>query len=156
MASTATDPAWGGPGDVFARLAGGWTIERCISNGAALDGIAHFTPDAGGVLCYLEQGVLRLADGQSFKASRAYVFHRRPDGFAVHFAEEPAKLFHAIALRAEVNGLAGEGEHPCRDDLYRSNYAFRPDGSFVLTHVVKGPRHDYTMTTQYRRAASAP
>jgi hypothetical protein len=151
MAKARTEAAWGGPGDVFARLAGDWAIERRVSNGATLIGGARFTRGDPNELVYAEQGVLRLADGQTFKASRAYVFRGRPHGFAVYFAETPEKLFHDIALRWKEDMLAGEGVHPCRDDLYCSRYAFGADGSFTLTHVVKGPRYDYEMDTAYRR-----
>ena len=30
---------------------------------------------------------------------------------------------------------------------------FRPDGTFVVRHVVSGPRKDYTMNTTYTRLA---
>lgn len=156
MARTATsrsdaDSPWRGADGVFAGLAGDWRIARNVSNVASLDGTASFTPTADDALAYAEQGTLRLADGQTFRAFRRYLFKPRSDGFAVFFADEPAKLFHAIALRREGGTLAGEGEHPCRNDLYRSRYEFHVDGSFTLTHVVKGPRYDYTMVTAYRR-----
>lgn len=153
MVKARTEPGWGAPGDVFARLAGDWTIERRVSNGATLSGAARFEPVGADELAYAEQGVLRLADGQTFRASRSYVFRARRCGFAVYFAEEPEKLFHDIALRPMGDALIGEGEHPCRDDLYRSRYTFRADGRFTLTHVVKGPRYDYAMETVYRRIA---
>lgn len=157
MARTSTsrsdaDSSWGADG-VFARLAGDWRIARNVSNGASLDGTAYFTPAAGGALAYEERGLLRLADGQTFRAFRRYLFKPRSEGFAVFFADEPTKLFHAIALRSEGDALVGEGEHPCSNDLYRSRYEFHSDGSFTLIHIVKGPRYDYTMTTIYRRAS---
>jgi len=156
MAKTSTsrsEPigAWGAAGDVFARLAGAWRIARRVSNGASLDGTAVFTPADDGDLAYEENGMLRLADGQSFRAFRRYLFRPRPSGFAVFFADEPDKLFHDIVLHRDGDALIGEGEHPCRADLYHSRYAFRPDGRFTLTHTVKGPRYDYTMETSYRR-----
>lgn len=156
MARTSTSrsdaaSAWGGADGVFARLAGDWRIARTVTNGASLDGMASFTPAADGALAYEERGLLRLADRQTFRAFRRYLFRPRLCGFAVFFADEPAKLFHAIALRSEGGTFVGEGEHPCRHDIYRSRYEFQPDGCFTLTHVVKGPRYDYTMVTVYRR-----
>ncbi len=147
---------WGGPGDVFARLAGDWRIERTVSNGAVLTGTARFAPGGSGELVYDEQGVLRLADGRTFRASRGYVFRARPNGFAVYFGDEPEKLFHDITLRREGETLTGEGEHPCRNDLYRSRYVFSASGDFALGHVAKGPRYDYAMETHYRRSAGSP
>lgn len=136
---------------VLERLAGSWVITRQISNGARLAGEAVFSPADGGALAYHETGRLRLPDGTEFQAERRYRFEPTPQGFDVFFAGRDTYLFHAIALHGAGDVLVGEGLHPCRADLYRSRYAFGPGEAFSIVHVVKGVRHDYTMTTAYRR-----
>lgn len=150
-AKTPVDSMRGPAGDIFDRLRGVWAIRRSISNGAALTGMAAFTQLTDDKLHYDERGELVLADGHRFAATRSYVFHRSGAGFDVYFADEPAKLFHAISL-VERNGIwIGNGDHPCRDDLYQTRYAFRADDTFIIAHTVRGPRHHYDMETTYRR-----
>jgi len=145
--------AWGGPGEVFGRLAGCWEIARRIDPEGTLEGTAVFAPDRTGGLIYREEGTLHLPGGFTAAAERRYLYRPRPEGLAVYFAETPPRLFHAVALTAERRGwLRGRARHLCADDLYVSGYAFLPDGRFVVRHRVRGPRKAYRMTTWYRRS----
>ncbi|MCC6919620.1 MAG: hypothetical protein IT548_10480 [Alphaproteobacteria bacterium] len=144
---------WGPADAILDQLRGVWAIRRSISNGASLAGTAVFQPSGGDELRYDERGELTLAEGQRFAATRSYLFRRSAIGFDVYFTEEPGKLFHVIALTCRDGVWIGGGAHPCRDDLYRTRYAFRPDDSFVIAHTVRGPRHHYDMETVYRRQA---
>ncbi len=152
--ASALGAVWGGPEEIFGRLAGSWEIARRIEPEGALEGRAAFAPDGAGGLAYREEGRLRLPGGITAAAERRYLFRPRPDGFAVFFAERPPRLFHAVALAADRRRrLLGRARHLCAEDLYLSSYAFLPDGRFVVRHRVRGPRKAYRMTTWYRRSA---
>jgi len=141
---------------VFDRLEGIWALERVIEGQASMTGTAVFAPRPDGRLRYREEGRVRLLDGRSFDAHRAYLFEGRPDGFAVFFAEEPPRLFHHIALDPGAgNGVTwtGAAAHLCAADLYDSGYRFLADGRFIVRHAVRGPRKDYVTTTAFRRPA---
>ena len=146
---------WGSPDSVFDRLAGEWSLQRNIEGQATMSGVATFTPLEAGTLKYREEGRIRLADGKEFDGHREYLFERAPGGFAVHFAETPPRLFHAIAVVREGKGdgdvLAGSATHLCTPDTYDSSYRFLPDGSFTIRHVVHGPRKDYLSETVFSR-----
>ncbi len=150
----ARDPeaAWGGPGEVFGRLAGRWEFARRIAPDGSLQGQALFAPDGAGGLAYREAGTLRLAGGFTAPAERRYRFRPWKDGFAVDFAETPPRLFHEVALKAVRDGmLRGRARHLCAHDLYLTSYVFLPDGRLVVRHRVRGPRKAYSLTTWYRR-----
>jgi Family of unknown function (DUF6314) len=117
-----------------------------------MQGIATFAPLDGGLLAYREQGSLKLANGTIVQAEREYVFSSSGRGFKVFFKEDPPRLFHEISLSASSEGeLSGQARHMCQPDEYQSAYMFMPDGTFVVRHVVSGPRKDYTMITTYTR-----
>ena len=143
------------------RLLGSWSLTRSVSDGSRLVGQAAFerlTPES---LDYHEQGILTLANGESFEAFRRYVFQETASGFSVWFAESPLRLFHEIVLQPEDSkeivlqpedsGWRGEAEHLCGADLYRSRYHFTGPDSFSIEHRVDGPRKGYTMVTHYNR-----
>ena len=148
----ATIGAWGEASDVTNKLIGSWSLDRVIESQATMQGIATFTPLDRGRLAYREQGYLTLANGTIVQAEREYVFSNSDRGFKVFFREDPPRLFHEISLSASSGGeLSGRARHLCKHDDYQSAYMFRPDGTFVVRHVVSGPRKDYTMNTTYTR-----
>ena len=145
---------WGDASEAMVRLAGSWSFDRVIEGQGRMRGLATFTPLDKESLSYREQGRLRLQNGAELEAGREYVFRRTDRGFEVFFKETPLRLFHAVSLSAsEAGALSGEASHLCNLDHYRSTYTFRSDGSFVVRHVVSGPRKEYTMVTAYNRAA---
>ncbi|OQW60512.1 MAG: hypothetical protein A4S14_03605 [Proteobacteria bacterium SG_bin9] len=141
---------WGGADEVFARLAGAWSLARSIDTGASMAGRATFTTRSDGSLAYHERGLLTLSGSQTFEAERRYVFRASPGGFSVFFAETPERLFHRIVLIPVHGGLRGEAVHPCRDDSYVSTYDFHGD-RFAITHDVSGPTKSYRSHTTYTR-----
>ena len=142
---------WGTPDSVFARLEGAWDLDRTIEGKATMAGMAQFTRLETGQLKYREEGRIRLPDGQSFDGHREYVYERSPDGFSVFFAETPLRLFHDIAIAREGDEFVGTAGHLCVADQYDSAYQFLADGSFVIEHLVKGPRKDYLSRTVFKR-----
>jgi len=148
----ATIVSWGDASDVTKKLIGSWSLDRVIEGQATMQGIATFTPLDGGRLAYREQGSLKLANGTIVQAEREYVFSGSDRGFKVFFKEDPPRLFHEISLSASSGGgLSGHARHLCLPDEYQSAYTFMLDGTFVVRHVVSGPRKDYTMMTTYTR-----
>lgn len=138
--------------EVTTKLIGPWSFDRVVERQATVQGIAIFTPLDSGRLIYREQGYLKLANGTTMQAEREYVFSDSDGGFKVFFREDPPRLFHEISLSASSGGaLSGYASHLCKCDDYRSAYMFLPDGTFVVRHVVSGPRKDYTMNTIYTR-----
>ncbi|MBJ2157702.1 DUF6314 family protein [Variovorax sp. IB41] len=142
---------WGTPDTVFARLEGAWDLDRTIESKATMTGMAGFTRLETCQLKYREDGRIRLPDGQSFDGHREYVYERSPDGFSVFFAETPLRLFHDIAIVREGDALVGAAGHLCVADQYDSIYRFLADGTFVVEHLVKGPRKDYLSRTVFKR-----
>jgi len=150
----ATIDRWGDASDVTKKLIGSWSFERVIEGQATMQGIAIFTPLDSGWLAYREQGSLKLANGTIVQAEREYLFSNSGRGFKVFFREDPPRLFHEISLAASSGGaLSGGARHLCNRDDYQSAYMFLPDGTFVVRHVVSGPRKDYTMNTIYTALA---
>lgn len=146
--------SWGTPDTVFGLLEGAWDLDRLIEGKATMLGTARFTRLDAGSLKYREEGRIHLPDGQSFDGHREYVFEGIADGFSVYFAETPLRLFHEIAIVREGDELVGSAGHLCVADQYDSVYRFRADGSFVIEHLVKGPRKDYLSRTVFKRRGS--
>ncbi|HYM71433.1 MAG TPA: DUF6314 family protein [Stellaceae bacterium] len=142
---------WVGPYGILKSLVGVWSLNRSVDNGASMTGTATIAHQRDGQFQYCERGLLRLADGQTVESHRRYIFEELPDGFRVLFADSPPRLFHRIILDKTGPNLAGSGSHVCIEDRYDSRYQFRCDGTFVVEHVVRGPRKHYTISTRYLR-----
>ena len=144
------------PAAILSGLLGAWTIERNVTEGATLTGVARFTRTGEDEAAYHETGTLRLSTGYEVAAERRYIYRSRANGLAVFFDEQTPRLFHEVALvRAADGSLRGEAEHVCAEDVYRTDYNFGPDGGFRIRHRVHGPRKDYTIVTVYRKIAGA-
>lgn len=151
MNETVTE-GWGEAAEVMARLVGSWSLDRVIAGQGSMQGLATFTPLRETSLAYREQGRLRLVDGTALEAEREYVFRESNRGFEVFFKETPLRFFHAVSLSVSGDGArSGSAGHLCNLDHYRSTYTFRDNGSFIIRHVVSGPRKDYTTVTNYAR-----
>ena len=147
--------AWGGVGAVFETLAGDWALKRRIPGIAGMQGKAQVVRLDADRLRYVEQGCLKLKNGQSFHASRSYLFRALGDGFAVYYDQSPDRLFQEVRLTPLLGGgLTGMAEHCCPPDRYRSRYTFRSDGCFYITHCVTGPSKSYRSFSRFSRARS--
>lgn len=144
---------WGEPSEVLARLVGCWSLDRKIAGQGSMRGVATVEAGADGWTQYFEAGRLRLDIGESFDATRRYSYRALPTGFAIFFSEAPPRLFHEVRLEPAPEGLRGQATHLCGNDLYRTDYVFRPDGSFSVRHAIQGPRKAYAIVTCYRRVA---
>jgi len=146
---------WGCADEVFTGLEGSWTLTRDIVGAARMTGTAVFRRLPSGLFAYREEARVQLENGRSHTGSQNYFYERAPGGFLVHFAEEPMRLFHAVAIAPQGDALVGTTTHLCIADTYDSRYVFRADGSFEVTHTVKGPRKDYVSRTVFTRLPPA-
>ncbi len=160
MARSPAGAAWPEAGALLAALAGNWRLDRRIESPdpaqrGRFEGAARFAAAAGG-LAYREEGLLHLGAG-AFRAGLRYLFAARPQGFAVLFAEAPARVFQEVVLSRDAGGLLfGGAEHLCGADRYLGTYRFLPDGGFTVVQRVEGPRKAYRLESRYRRAEATP
>jgi hypothetical protein len=140
------DEEWG-----FERLFGVWQLNREISGQGRMSGIAAFeTVDVGRAL-YRESGELWLEEGTRLRGEQRYFYERAESGFTIHF-HDTGELFERVTFEAGSGGTwVGRAEHYCKADVYRSEYLFRRDQRFEVSHQVHGPRKDFTIRTVYIR-----
>lgn len=146
--------SWGNAENVFDRLEGTWTLNREIVGAARMTGTAVFRRLPNGLFAYREEARVQLENGKSHAGSQNYFYERAAGGFSVFFAEEPMRLFHAVAVVPEGDRLVGTTTHLCIADTYDSRYVFNQDGSFEVEHTVKGPRKEYVSGTVFTRLPS--
>lgn len=137
-----------GPQDRARRLAdfeGRWRMTRHIVQAdgpeARLEGVATWRAVSEGLLCE-EAGRLQIGDQPAVEARRSYLWR---EDLTVWF--DDGRFFHQVPL------WGGETGHWCDPDQYDGRYAFGDWPVWQVVWQVKGPRKDYRMRTEYRRAA---
>lgn len=139
--------------EVFAQLAGTWDLDRQLEPAiGSMRGTATFTPVEPAMLAYAEEGELRLADGFTGTATRAYRWVLVDDGrIDVLFAEDrwSGGLMHT--LRLDGTAAVASDVHHCDADDYTGTYAFGSPDLVVITMDVRGPTKDYTTRTRLTR-----
>jgi Family of unknown function (DUF6314) len=135
--------------DVFSALAGTWEISRIIGEWN-FRGRAVFRAQGADELRYEENGILAKQGNADIQASRRYIYRYEADRIVIYFDEQPARIFEILDLKRAANGTwEAEAEHACDPDHYASRYAFGAE-TIVIVHVVRGPRKDYEMVSNYR------
>jgi Family of unknown function (DUF6314) len=135
--------------DVFSALAGTWELSRTVGNWN-FRGSAVFRAEGANELRYEENGILAKPGHADIQASRRYIYRYEADRIVIYFDERPARIFETLELKHAPNGTwEAEAEHACAPDHYASRYAFGPD-AIMISHVVRGPRKDYEMVSNYR------
>ncbi|MDF1620017.1 DUF6314 family protein [Pseudothioclava nitratireducens] len=124
-----------------------WLVSRVIRPKDApegrFEGQARFTRD-GACLRYFEEGELTLPGSGPMHAERAYLWRRGGKGIIVDFAD--GRAFHSF------DPAVPEATHWCDPDDYAVRYEFDRWPEWRAEWRVKGPRKDYVMVTDYRRA----
>jgi hypothetical protein len=124
----------------LADFIGTWTLSRSLAHGdgtqARFEGQARFTPQGDGAL-YHEAGDLIMGQGR-FHAERSY---RWDADLRVFF--DDGRFFH------QVPDAGGEAAHWCDPDQYDVVYDFSQWPRWQAVWRVRGPRKDYTSTTDY-------
>lgn len=131
-------------------FAGRWRMSRQIDDAKAggtgiFDGIATLTPGADG-LVYEEAGELRLPEGTNMRATRKYLWQQGRGAVRVLF--DDGRDFHRIDILSEI----ATSFHDCPPDQYEVSYNFTRWPEWRSIWTVRGPRKNYVMTTDYRRA----
>ncbi len=146
-----------GNSSILENLVGNWNLERFYDNGAKVLGTANFTKIKANEFEYSETGVMILADGKEMMCTRKYIYKPSLSGFEVYFFENPEKLFQKINLTKEKNGsLSAKATHFCVKDVYASSYKFFSDRHFEITHVVCGPKKEYTSKGIFKKNKEVP
>jgi hypothetical protein len=135
--------------EAFSALAGTWELSRTIGEWN-FRGSAAFCAQGPDELRYEENGILSKQGTPDIAASRRYLYRYEADRIVIYFDERPARIFEVLAPKRAPNGTwEAQAEHACPPDHYTSRYAFGPD-TIAITHVVRGPRKDYEMVSNYR------
>ncbi len=129
---------------VLADFEGRWQITRRIVQAdgpeARLEGVAEFRTVPEGLI-QDEVGRLRIGDQPEVEARRRYLWR---DDLSVWF--EDGRFFH------HVPPAGGDTGHWCAPDQYDGRYDFSGWPVWRCIWEVRGPRKDYRMETEYRRA----
>ena len=142
---------------ILQNLRGVWTLRRDIQpGGAQLRGEAVFAPFGEGALAYRESGILTLADGSEFSASRQYCYRYRPsdDRVVVEFADGPdiGKAFLNLSFSRTDSGWEASDVHACGGDTYHATYSILGPAAFEVVTMVQGPAKAYQLVSQYSRS----
>ncbi len=134
----------------IADFEGLWRIERSIEDrlagqSGAFEGEAVLRP-AGDHWLWSETGQLRLGAGAPFSATRRYLWRAETAGRIAVFFED-GRPFHSFDPAGRP-----EASHWCDPDNYRVSYDFADWPHWRATWRVRGPRKDYTMRAEHRRA----
>lgn len=131
----------------LADFEGEWRIERIIravgQPEARFSGHAVFRPEGAGLL-YREEGELTMPGSPPMRAERAYRWSEGGAGIVVTFSD--GRAFH------DFDPAAPAAAHWCDPDDYRVAYDFAGWPVWRAEWRVRGPRKDYVMVSDYRRA----
>lgn len=135
--------------DVFSALAGTWELSRTIGEWK-FRGSAVFSARGPDELRYEENGTLTKPGNADIPASRRYIYRYEAGRIVIYFDGRPVRIFEILDLKRAPDGTwEARAEHACDPDHYASRYAFGI-GTLLIAHVVRGPRKDYEMVSNYR------
>ena len=126
---------------------GHWRLERRIEDRLSglpgyLSGTARLS-GSGDELTYDETGDFRIGDGPAMVAQRRYLWRFLGTHVDVRFAD--GAPFHSFVPAGRAAGT----DHPCGADFYQVRYDFENWPNWQATWTVRGPRKDYTSTSDY-------
>ena len=136
---------------ILKELIGSWSYEREFDNGSSGRGFACFERTNSNKLKYSETGTLNLTTDAVLKSKRKYYFIADKNKLEIYFFENPRTLFQSFELKSKGNTLIGKANHQCGSDHYASEYIFKSDGRFKITHEVRGPKKKYSSKTIYSK-----
>ena len=136
---------------ILKELIGSWSYEREFDNGSFGRGFACFERTNSNKLKYSETGTLNLTTAAVLKSKRKYYFIANKNKLEIYFFENPKTLFQSFELKSKGNTLIGKANHQCGSDHYASEYIFKSDGRFKITHEVRGPKKKYSSKTIYSK-----
>lgn len=136
---------------ILKELIGSWSYERKFDNGSSGSGFARFERTDSNKLEYSETGTLNLTTAAILKSKRKYYFVANKNKLEIYFFENPKTLFQSFELKLKGNTLIGKANYQCGSDHYASEYIFKSNGRFKITHEVRGPKKKYSSKTIYSK-----
>ncbi len=131
-------------------LEGQWSLTREIHHGDGridrFDGEARFHR-SGPKLVQDDVGILRVGQ-QNLEAKQRYIWEDAGEQINVYFAD--LRPFHTVQLHTPQPSAI----HLCPPDRYEVAYDFSAFPKWRATWQVEGPRKDYLMQSDYRRAST--
>jgi hypothetical protein len=152
----------------FASLEGPWTLNKTIVHGESspehnrrwtFTGTAHYEKMSSGDLHYREQGVLMPESAMEprLQAWQDYVFAYEDHELHIFFAQGRKRKDLFLTFQDNSTGTDGmtpvAATHVCSADTYRTTLTRDDAMRHTLTHVVCGPRKNYTATSAFTRPA---
>lgn len=135
---------------VFHHMPGVWNFQRVISDFGKIQGQACFKKLTETTsLAYREEGVLTALSGQVSSVYRNYIYRYENGQISVYF--EDNRPFHTLHFSQNHYPASASGRHHCGCDVYDAVYTFFSEGNFKLFYAVKGPKKDYTITTDFTK-----
>ena len=125
-------------------LWGKWTFDRHIDDRYGETNITATGTLSVDKTLWTEDGTM---NGNAISQQYHLIFDTPPTagGVTVNFPD--GRLFYTLANTTQNQTI----DHLCGDDRYQGDYMYHNPNHFTLIWVVKGPKKDYTMTTQYHR-----
>ncbi len=123
---------------------------RPLGNLGKAQGQAVFVSKGPLLLAYREEGQHNALGLDFF---RHYTYALVGEEIHVLYGDGPqaGQLYQRLTFDAAKNQLISKEEHLCGADCYSSLYAFSDDDRFTLETTVRGPRKDYTLSTEFTR-----
>jgi hypothetical protein len=148
--------------DIFAALAGDWTLERDLGDVGRFVGDVSFVaadPDNPNVLRYREEGFLTRADGQRFDGYREYDFVLHKDFGSIELLfRDPISFGNRYVMlqfgEDENDGLCARDIHPCGEDFYHHCMIWQDEYHFETKIKITGPKKDHLLHSIYRRKSA--
>jgi len=138
---------------IFQHMPGAWNFQRVISGFGTVQGTAIFRKlTEANTLAYREEGILTALNGQINKVYREYIYRYDNGQISVYF--EDKRPFHTLQFTQNDFPLSASAGHLCKCDMYDGVYTFFSEKNFKLYYSVKGPKKDYTITTEFSKVSS--
>tara|TARA_B100000123_G_scaffold121324_1_gene89541 strand:+ start:1201 stop:1683 length:483 start_codon:yes stop_codon:yes gene_type:complete len=149
--------------DIFAALAGNWSLVRDLGDTGQFTGKVTFhaaDPDKPNVLRYREEGFLTRTDGKRFDGYREYdfVLHEDPAAIELLF-RDPLSFGNRYVMlhfgEDATDGLCARDIHPCGEDFYHHCMIWQNNDHFETKIKITGPKKDHLLHSIYRRRQGA-
>lgn len=137
---------------IFSKLPGLWTFCRTIPHFGTMQGKTVFSliPTEKNLLHYREEGISTTeTTGATEKFFKEYLYGISQQEMTIYFHETPKRIYHVLKLET----YRCEADHQCNHDSYHGVYDFEGIdlGHFTITYIVKGPKKDHTIVTQFTK-----
>lgn len=139
--------------NIYDYLNGQWRFHRKIVPHGHAEGMATFTPIPGILnrLYYLEQGQFYLHHQQDFRIQREYIYEIKENHVLIYHARAGLAGEFFIQLTFTHETRKAQASHLCLKDFYHALFYFLNEQSFQIDYLVKGPKKNYQIQTQYFR-----